>query len=338
VIARGGVTVSEPSAAPGTGQPEIIVIDSGADDSDEQEPAAQEPPDRPPKVPRQRRPVPVSVAIYGAALSILAALLLGFAADLSFVGSLQHNRSQKLGYAQLRLQLANGVAPIGPADSEGRLLSQGSPVALLVIPAIGLREVVFEGSTASVLIKGPGHERLTPMPGQAGTSWLLGRRAGFGGPFGDISRLRPKDLITVTTGQGTSSYSVLDVRRAGDPQPAPIVAGAGRLQLITATGSAYQPSGVLRVDADLTSPVFGTPAVGTGIPPLVTAEQPLQGDPSVLVVLVLWAQGLLVAAALVAWARVRWGFWQSWIVGVPLLSTLGLAVADRVAQLLPNLM
>jgi hypothetical protein len=47
---------------------------------------------------------------------------------------------------------------------------------------------------------------------------------------------------------------------------------------------------------------------------------------------------LLIAAALVAWARVRWGVWEAWVVGLPLLAALGLAVADRVAQLLPNLM
>jgi sortase A len=336
-VSRGGVTVSEPSAVPGPAEPdpEVVVIDSGFDETAEAEPAQPEPVAKPARV---RKPVPRSVAIYGAALSILAAMLLGFAAELSFVGAIEHNRAQRLGYAQLRLELANGVAPIGPADGNGVLVAQGAPVALLKIPAIDVTEVVFQGTTSRVLEKGPGHDRLTPMPGQAGISWLMGRKAAYGGPFGDLGKLRPKDLITVTTGQGVSTFSVLDVRRAGDPQPPAPAAGAGRLQLITASGGSYQPDGVLRVDADLTSKVLGTPAAVSGVPPLANAERPLQGDPSILLVLVLWSQALLVAVGFVVWARVRWGRWQAWIVGVPLLTTLGLAVAGRAAELLPNLM
>ena len=342
------MTLQTPAETEREQQPDLVVIDA---DHDEVPAAATAPAPasaaagRPlparrwaARLSRKGRPVPGSVAVYGAALSILAALLLGFAADLSFLGSLQHYRSQKLAYADLRLQLASGEAPIGAADSNGVLLAAGTPIAVMSIPTIGLTEVVFEGSTSRVLAKGAGHERLTPMPGQAGTSWIMGRRAAFGGPFRDLGVLHAGDPITVTTGQGVSTFRVLDVRRAGDPQPAAAAAGAGRLQLITATGPAFQPTGVLRVDADLTSPVLGTPPALSGVPPLAKAEQPLQGDASVLTVLVLWSQALLVAAGLVAWARVRWGLWQAWIVGVPLLATLGIAVADRAAQLLPNLM
>jgi hypothetical protein len=223
-------------------------------------------------------------------------------------------------------------------DSKGKPLPLGAPVALLTIPDIGLKEVVFEGTTAGVLEKGAGHARSTLLPGQAGTSIILGRRAAYGGPFRNIGRLLPGQQITATTGQGVSTYKVLDVRRAGDPVPPAPAAGGGRLQLITAAGPAYQPNGLIRVDADLVSASLPAPVVGFNIAPLAPAEGPLKGDSSVLIVLVLWAQALLVAAALVAWARVRWGAWEAWIVGIPVLLALGLAVADRVAQLLPNLM
>ena len=286
----------------------------------------------------EQGPVPAAVAIYGAALSILAALLLGFVADLTFVGALHHNRDQRVEYAALRLALANGVAPIGPIDEHNVLLRPGTPVALLSIPQIGLREVVLEGTTSAVLMKGAGHLRTSVMPGQAGISELLGRRATYGGPFRDIATLRPGMQFTVTTGQAkTNTFTVLDVRRAGDPTPA-LAAGGSRLVLVTATGSALRPTGVVHVDADLTSTIDPTPVWPQGIPALTNAERPLQGDSSALTVLVLWAQALVVAAVVVAWARLRWGYWQTWIVGLPLLTTLGLAVADRVAQLLPNVM
>lgn len=285
-----------------------------------------------------RRQPSAGAAVYGAALSITAALLLGFAADLTFVGALHHNRDQRVGYAALRLELAKGKAPVGPLDYSGRPLAMGAPVALLNIPEIGLHEVVFEGTTSRVLEMGAGHARSTLLPGQGGTSVIMGRRAAYGGPFRDLGTLRRGQEFTTTTGQGKSVYRVLDVRRAGDPVPAAAAAGAGRLQLITATGPAYQPNGVLRVDADLVTPTQPAPVVTFNIAPLAESESPLQGDSSVLIALVLWTEALLVAAGLVAAARIRWGFWQAWIVGLPLLTTLGLAVSDRVAQLLPNLM
>ena len=54
--------------------------------------------------------------------------------------------------------------------------------------------------------------------------------------------------------------------------------------------------------------------------------------------LVLWGQGLVLAAAGMSWLGSRWGRWQTWAVAVPVLGYFGLAVADQVARLLPNLM
>lgn len=348
-MTRGGVAVTEPSAAPGQAdsseefsveadhEPEAEpgVIDS-ADGPATEDMAAS--PGKPAKVRKPRRPPSPAMAIYGAAMSIVAVLLLGFVADLSVIGSLHHNRDQHIAYAQLRFELAKGTAPIGPLDSLGHPVPLGAPLALLEIPDIGLTEVISEGTTAGVLEKGVGHARSSVLPGQVGTSVLMGRRAAFGGPFRDIALLRKGREFTVTTGQAENTFRVLDIRRAGDPIPAAPAAGAGRLQLITATGPMYGPTGIVRVDADLITTVQGAPTLTVNIAPLTKAEYPLKGDPSALMPLVLWAQALAIAAGLVAWARLRWGFWQSWIVGLPLLAALGLAVADRVAQLLPNLM
>lgn len=292
--------------------------------------------------PRQRRserpPLSGGAAVYGAALSIVAAMLLGFAADVTFVGALHHNRDQRIAYAALRLELAKGEAPVGPLDYQGKPLPLGAPVAILRVPPIGLTEVVLEGTTSGVLERGVGHARSTLLPGQVGVSVLMGRQAAYGGPFRHLDSLHVGDRFTVTTGQGESTYQVLDLRHAGDPVPAAPEAGHGRLQLVTATGPVFRPTGVLRVDADLVGDAKPAPTVGANLAPLTEAESPLRGDSSVLLVLVLWCQALLLAAAAVTWACMRWGRWQAWTCGVPLLAALGLAAADRVAQLLPNLM
>ncbi|HSV68182.1 MAG TPA: class E sortase [Mycobacteriales bacterium] len=266
----------------------------------------------------------------------LLALLLGFVTDLTVVGGLRHARDQQVRYAELRSDLANAVAPVGPADEAGTPYPPGTAMALLEIPAINLREVVVQGTTAGVLRGGPGHRRDTPLPGQAGTSVVLGRRAAYGGPFRRLDQLIPGDQVTVTTGQGVHAFKVIDVRRAGDPEPPGLPAGHGRLTLVTAAGSPYLPTGVLRVDADLMSAVQPSPPPRPA-PGLTGAEQTMAADPSVWVPLVLWGQALLAAAALV-WARIRWGRWQVWVVGVPVPGALGVAVADQVAGLLPNLL
>ena len=272
-------------------------------------------------------------------LTILGALLLALVVDLAVIGPVRHARDQRVAFAQLRGDLANATAMVDQTDDSGHLHPLGTPMAVLTVPQIGLREVVFEGTTSGVLMSGPGHRRDTPLPGQAGPSVLMGRQAAFDGPFRYLDQLTKGSVIRLVTGQGDDiAYRVTDVRRAGDPQPPALAPGRGRITLVTASGEPYLPTGVLRVDADL----VGVPKQA-GPRPLTAATLPvpervLQGDPGAWVLIVLWGQ-LLVAAALgVAWARVRWGRWQAWLTGTPLLGALGIAVADNVIRLLPNLL
>ncbi|WP_405017347.1 sortase [Kitasatospora sp. NBC_00070] len=298
------------------------------------------PPPVPPAAPAVapvRRLRPDGAQLAGAALAILAGLLLGLLFDFGPLGGLRHLRDHQTGYAELRLTLAQGTAPIGQLDADGKPVRPGTPVALLEIPQLGLREVIREGSTGEVLAAGPGHRRDTAMPGQAGASVLLGRQAGFGGAFGSIGELRAGETFTVTTGQGRHTFRVVGVRRAGDPVPPAVKKGAGRVVLVTADGPLYAPSGLLLVDADLTSEVQEANARPLSAAALPAAEKALGTEDAAWVPLVLWGEALLLAAVGLALAWSRWGRHQSWIVGVPVLSALGLAVADQVARLLPNL-
>ncbi len=312
-------------------------------------PASPQPPLAPatPAPSAGRRPVPAGPArarlrpdagqLVGAGLTILATLLLGLVLDLGPIGAIQHLRDHDTGYAALRETLAKGTTPIGQRDNNGHPVQPGTPIALLEIPQLGLREVVREGSSGEVLAAGPGHRRDTPMPGQAGTSILMGRQAGFGGPFGSIDQLRPSETFKVTTGQGVQNFRVLDVRHAGDPVPDQPKSGAGRLILVTGDGPAFEPSGVLLVDADLVSDVQDADPRPFSTAALPAAERAMGTDPGAWVPLVLWGEGLLLAVVALTLLRARWGRAQSWAVGVPVLAALGLAVADQVACLLPNL-
>ncbi|MFE9309927.1 sortase [Streptomyces sp. NPDC088353] len=284
------------------------------------------------------RSVPAVRHIARGALLSLAALLLGITVQLLFLSGVQERAAQHTAYDELRNALALGTAPVSQTDQQGRLLAPGTPVALIDIPSLRVRQVVLEGTDSAVMTDGPGHRRDTPMPGQAGTSVLMGRAAAYGGPFERLADLAEGDRFTVTTGQGAARYQVVGVRRAGDPAPAPLASGQGRLVLATATGPSYMPGGILRVDADLVSAPFETPAAVIRPGTLPDSEQPLARPAGVPWPLVMWLQALLVAAVAAVWTWHRWGRHQTWIVFAPVVAVLGLQVATRTTELLPNLM
>jgi sortase A len=282
---------------------------------------------------------PVRIAIgpvISGGLAIMGALLLGLTLNLVVLSGFEEHAAQSSAFDAFRGQLALGTAPVTQTTQKGQLFPVGIPVAILDIPEIGITNaVVFNGTSGSVLMSGPGHQRDTVMPGQAGVSVIQGRASAYGGPFGHLSSLRTGDKFTVTTGQGVNTYTVSDVRVAGDPDP-PLPAGEGRLTLETALGSPFVPSGVLRVDARLISTVQPTPAL-LDLGALPGPERPLGTDPSALLPLFLWLLGLIavVAGAVIAWHR--WGRWHAWIVFGPLALTVGLFTADQITRLLPNL-
>lgn len=273
----------------------------------------------------------------GMGVSILALLLLGFVAHITLLSQLGHARAQQVAFSDFRYELANGTAPLGQRNANGELYALGTSMAVLEIPYLGLHEVVFEGTTSGVLQSGPGHRRDTVLPGQAGTSVIMGRQAAYGAPFGRLELLQPGEPFTVTTGQGAHTYHVTGIRRAGDPQPAVLADGEGRLTLVTAYGNPFRPDEVLRVDAELVSDPVPAPPRPLRSAMLPQVEQAMEGDPGGWTELVLWGLAAAIAAAGVAWASVRWGAGQAWIIAIPLLGGLGVAIADQVAVLLPNL-
>ncbi len=272
------------------------------------------------------------------ALVLVFVLSAAFLVQLVVLSRLQASSAQSSAFDHFRAQLANGTAPIGPVDDGGHVVSLGASVAFLEIPSIGLRQVVGQGTTSGVLFDGPGHRRDTPLPGQIGSSVIYGRQAAFGGPFADLDQLKPGALIRATTGQGVFQFHVLDIRRAGDVPPPPPAAGAARLQLVTAHGTPFLPDGVLRVDADLDGTAVVAPQDVIGKSDLTDGEALMAGDTSTLWALALWLQALVLLSLGVVWAWHRWGRAQTWIVFVPPLILVGIAVSGEAARLLPNLL
>lgn len=295
----------------------------------------------------------------GVALGTLSLVLLGVCLQLALVSQVSYERAQQQGRDQLRIDLARGTAVVAqyavddPAADESAAVPQpsptptagsvprvvlptgGTPIALVSIPALGLEDVVVgEGTTAADLRSGPGHDRMSVMPGQVGTSTVLGRRWAYGAPFTGLPTLAVGSEVRVTTGQGTAVYEVTGRRHPGDPVPARRE-GEGRLTLVTADGAPFAPTRPVYVDARLTTPAVASSGL-LAVPEELRAG-PMATDDAWLP-LTLWVQVLAAVVLGFAWAWRAWGRRQAWVVGVPLLLVAGMGAADAAARLLPNVL
>jgi sortase A len=288
-------------------------------------PAPTTTPRRPPASRRRERQLSVP-AIAAISLGIAGTLILTFVAYLYGASTLQQHRSQDTMYGALRPQLANALAPIGGP------IALGTPIAILTVPAIGVRQVVVEGTRSDELMKGPGHRRDTAFPGQAGVSLVMGRRGTFGAPFAHLNQLRTGDAAVVTTGQGNSVYLVADVRHSDKPSR-PLI-GANRLVLVTAD-SAFRPSGTIVVTLLMKGNPFPTAGQLSRITP---SESALAGDTSAALLLVLWGQALLLGLAGTVYCYQQFGRWPTYLAAMPVLLAILWNVFEALARFLPNVM
>jgi sortase A len=268
-------------------------------------------------------------------LIILAGLAVWLTTYLFGFSALREHHSQAVLYSQFREQVALGTAPpFGYATT----LRAGKPVALIEAPTPGLhRLVVVEGTTSGDLESGPGHLPGTVLPGEFGVSTILGRAAAYGAPFRDLTSMRPGESFTVTTGQGTFHYKVVDVRGPGVQIPSSLSTLSSRLTLVTTANGGWHdlwvPSHAVFVDAALVGKAMPDAA---GSQP-VSADAVMSGDSTALVPLVLWLQGLLLVSIGFVFIWRRWGRRQAWLVGGPVAAALLWGTSADLIRLLPNL-
>jgi sortase A len=290
---------------------------------------AQPLPARPVRARPARTPLPAAFFVAISVLLSLSGVALWGAFYTLVLSSVQEHRAQHILFAHFRSEVAEGTAPTGGA------IAHGAPVAVLDAPRAGLRHLmVVEGTTSGDLEAGPGHRRDTPLPGEAGTSFILGRSRTFGAPFVRIGSLKKGDPITVQTGEGTFKFSVDAVRRPGNPLSV-FDTGTARLTLVTSEPTRGGARQVLYVDATLKG--TAQPA-STGRPSSIpVAERQMQGDRRALLPLVLWLGALLAVVVGASVVRLRWGLRQILVVGLPLVVASAWGIAEAATHLLPNL-
>jgi sortase A len=153
----------------------------------------------------------------------------------------QHQAQDSLG-TQFRSHVRHITPPSasGPhligADVKIAQPAEGSVVARIQIPAIGVDQFVVEGTGEGDLAKGPGHYTGTALPGQAGNVSIAGHRTTYGAPFNNLDRLSPGAHIMLTSASGEQlDYVVTQPPAAVPPSDVAVLTpfGDDRLTLTT---------------------------------------------------------------------------------------------------------
>jgi sortase A len=80
-------------------------------------------------------------------------------------------------------------------ERRGRAVPEGSAFAVIEIPRIGVDAAVVQGTSAADLAQGPGHYRMTGVPGSGRVIAIAGHRTTFGAWFRHVDDLRAGDPI-----------------------------------------------------------------------------------------------------------------------------------------------
>lgn len=125
-----------------------------------------------------------------------------------------------------QLDLRGAPAEVAASDGEAELerlarawrksLERGDAVARLRIPALGVDEIVVNGTDTESLKKGPGRYVKSAVPGEGELVYVAGHRTTYGAPFSRIDRLRKGDLVIVELPYATFEYRVTGHRIVDD--------------------------------------------------------------------------------------------------------------------------
>ena len=117
------------------------------------------------------------------------------------------------------LEAARSVAGARATASPGASwpAAIGSPVARLLVPRVGIDEVVVEGVNDAELRAGPGHMVGSAVPGDSGTSVISAHRDRH---FHRLSGIQVGDTIVTESAHGTTTWAVRRVRVVHADAPA----------------------------------------------------------------------------------------------------------------------
>ena len=89
-----------------------------------------------------------------------------------------------------------------------RIAKVGAPIGHIDVPRLGLHMLVVNGTNHDSLVKGPGRDERTYMPGQGQLIYIAGHRTTYLAPFAHIDSMKVGDLVKLKLPYATIVYSV----------------------------------------------------------------------------------------------------------------------------------
>jgi LPXTG-site transpeptidase (sortase) family protein len=132
----------------------------------------------------------------GRGLIAFGALLLSFAGARYAHGALRQDAARRAWEAAQAASAFSVATTRASVDGLGRPWAIGAPIARLIIPALGLDEIVMEGVGDEELNAGPGHLPGSVLPGERGNAVISAHRDRH---FSSLGSLQVGDEITTET-------------------------------------------------------------------------------------------------------------------------------------------
>jgi sortase A len=274
--------------------------------------------------------------IVGVVLGWLVTTLICFTVTVYAFGPMLANNDQRSALGDIKAQIAKAVGETQSLFGAAPVTKPpefGSPVAVLEVPKLGLRQVVLEGVSPRETASGPGHVPGTSGLGQAGNAAVVGRYAGYGAPFSNLGKLAVGDEIVVATTQGKSVYQVTDTAT----RPLNADGDYGRTdndRLTLVTSASRWPWASERATV-VTAVIEGKPFRPSPQNGRAGAQDGRSGDPTGWAQLILTFGGFVAVAVGATYAYRRWRPRSTYIMTAPALLVLAVLSAIAVWQLLP---
>ena len=155
---------------------------------------------------------------FGTWLILVGVVALAFAGGRYALGAVEADRARRT-WAEVSAHQAVMSAKSAVVYDDRTVHAEGTAVARLVIPSIGLDEVVLEGTSDETLNAGPGHIAWSALPGGLGNSIISAHRDRH---FRNFDRLKVGDTITTELRSRVTTWVIVS-RRVVDKDSRPLL-------------------------------------------------------------------------------------------------------------------
>ena len=163
-------------------------------------------------------------------LVIAGGSLLTFSGGTYALGAVRADQARTVWDAAQAKSLMSASRAAARNAGAGESIVPGTPVARLVIPRIGLDEIVVEGVDGDALNAGPGHVPGSAVPGEAGNAVVSAHRDRH---FSHFDVLAIGDTLATESSAGTQAWIIVSKRVVAENAPALFITQNATLTLTT---------------------------------------------------------------------------------------------------------